>query len=470
MRSTTIRLTKTRQRSIFDFGVCNFHEFALFSTNVETSAEVTSKVRLPLSVPFFYGWVAVTLSFLSTLVGAGIRSAPTVFIHPLEMEFGWSRAAIAFGISINLFLYGLAAPISGWLLDRYGPRYVMLGSLGFMAVGVGLTTVMQEYWHLVFLWGVVIGLAAGGTASVLSATVANRWFVAHRGLVLGILNSANSTGQLIFLPLMMTIIVTVGWRGGSVLLLVVALALMPVVALLMRDDPADVGLVPYGSAQTYDPARPLGSSGESERVPLRHALRSSTFWLLAGSYFVCGGTANGLVGTHLIPHSIDRGIPEVAAAATVGVMGGLNFVGTTLSGWMIDRVSPKKWLALVYALRGLSLFILPFVNDFSGLFVFAVIYGLDWFATVAPTIAITSDTFGKRSVGSIYGWIFLSHQLGAALAATGAGVIRVWLGQYQFAFLMGGLMAMIAACLALSIRTPPQQTRVSPVVTETAGA
>ena len=437
---------------------------------METPAEMTSKARLPLSVPFFYGWVAVSLSFLSTLVGAGIRSAPTVFIHPLEMEFGWSRTAIAFGISVNLLLYGLAAPISGWLLDRFGPRRVMLGSLGFMAVGVGLTTVMQEYWHLVFLWGVVIGLAAGGTASVLSATVANRWFVARRGLVLGILNSANSTGQLIFLPLMMTVIVTVGWRGGSLLLFAVALGIIPLVALWMRDDPADVGLVPYGSAQTYDPAQPLGSSDKSERVPLLHALKSSTFWLLAGSYFVCGGTANGLVGTHLIPHAIDRGIPEVAAAATVGVMGGLNFVGTTLSGWMIDRVAPKKWLALVFALRGLSLFILPFVNDFSGLFVFAVIYGLDWFATVAPVIAITSDTFGKRSVGSIYGWIFLFHQLGAALAATGAGAIRVWTGQYHYAFLTGGVMAMIAACLALSIRTPRQQPQVSPMVSQTVGA
>lgn len=432
---------------------------------------MTSKVRLPLSVPFFYGWVAVTLSFLTTLVGAGIRSAPTVFIHPLEVEFGWSRAAIAFAVSINLFLYGLAAPISGWLLDRFGPRRVMMGSLGLMAVGVGLTTVMREYWHLVFLWGAVIGLAAGGTASVLSATVANRWFVARRGLVLGVLNSANSTGQLIFLPLMMTVIVTVGWRGGSVLLFIAAVGLVPLLALWMRDDPADVGLVPYGSAPADASTGSLRSSLEdSGRVSLLRALRSSTFWLLAGSYFVCGATANGLVGTHLIPHSIDRGIPEVAAAATVGVMGGLNFVGTTLSGWMIDRVAPKKWLALVFALRGLSLFILPFVTDFSGLFLFAVIYGLDWFATVAPVIAITSDTFGKRSVGSIYGWIFLSHQVGAALAATGAGAIRVWMGQYNYAFLLGGAMAMIAACLALSIRSHRPAVGPATAPAEAAGA
>jgi len=403
-------------------------------------------------VPFFYGWVAVALSFLTTLVGAGVRSAPTVFIHPLEVEFGWSRAEIAFAVSINLFLYGLAGPLSGWLLDRVGSRRVMAGSLALMAVGVGLTTLMREYWQLLVLWGIVIGLGAGGTASVLSATVANRWFVARRGVVLGVLNSAGSTGQLIFLPLMMTVIVTVGWRGGSLLLLAVTLAMIPLVALWMRDDPADIGLAPYGSAPAVTARK---SPADVARVPLRSALKTSTFWLLAGSYFVCGATANGLVGTHLIPHAIDRGIPAITAAATVGVMGGLNFVGTTLSGWVIDYVAAKKWLALIYVLRALSLFILPFVTDFSGLFIFAVIYGLDWFATVAPTIAIASDTFGKRSVGIIYGWIFVFHQTGGAVAATAAGAVRVSLGQYHYAFLAGGIMALIAAGLALSIRSRP---------------
>lgn len=421
---------------------------------MRTSVVLTSKDRPPLSVPFFYGWVAVALSFLTTLVGAGIRSAPTVFIHPLETEFAWSRADISVAVSINLFLYGLAAPISGWLIDRVGTRRVMVGSLACLALGVGLTTLMREYWHLLLLWGVIVGLSAGGTASVLSAAVANRWFVSRRGLVLGILNSANSTGQLIFLPLMMTVIVTVGWRGGSLLLLFVALGLLPFVALWMRDDPSDCGLAPYGStAAVVSGGLTSSLSEDSERVPLLCAMKTSTFWLLAASYFVCGGTANGLVGTHLIPHAIDRGIPEIAAAASVGVMGGLNFVGTTLSGWIIDRVSPKKWLALIFVLRGLSLFILPFVTNFSGLFIFAVIYGLDWFATVAPTIAITADTFGKRSVGIIYGWIFVFHQVGGAVAATAAGAVRVTMGQYHYAFLAGGLMAIVAAGLALSIRS-----------------
>lgn len=429
--------------------------------------------RPPLSAAFFYGWVVVALSFLTTLISAGIRAAPTVLIHPLEMEFGWSRAAISSAISINLLLFGVGAPIGGWLLDRFGPRRVILVSLSLLVVGVSGTTVMKEYWQLVFLWGIVVGLSAGGVGSVLSATVANRWFVARRGLVLGILNSASSTGQLIFLPLLMAVIVAAGWRTGSLILVIAAIGLIPLVFLWMRDDPSHLGLEPYGAGKVGAPlagAAPPGVSERSGAVSLSEVFGSSTFWMLAGTFFICGGTANGLIGTHLIPHSIDHGFPQVTAAATVGVMGGLNFVGTVLSGWMIDRVQPRKWLALIFALRGVSLFILPFVTNFSGLFLFAVIYGLDWFATVPPVIAITADTFGKQSVGRVYGWIFLSHQVGAALMASGAGAIRVWLGDYQFAFLAGGSIAMIAAGLALKIPHQRRELQLGAVPTEAARA
>jgi MFS family permease len=244
-------------------------------------------------------------------------------------------------------------------------------------------------------------------------------------------------------------------------LIVVALILLPMIYRWMRDDPSDVGLEPYGAGQptaatSGGVAGLRGARAADASITMREVLGSSTFWLLAGSFFVCGGTANGLIGTHLIPHEIDHGIPQVTAASLVGVMGGLNFVGTVLSGWMIDRVQPRKWLAMVYALRGLSLLMLPFVQDFKGLLIFAVIYGLDWFATVPPTMAITADTFGKQNIGKIYGWIFMSHQIGAAIMASTAGAMRTWLGDYQFAFLSGGVIAMIAAGLALQIK--PQRS------------
>ena len=428
----------------------------------------------PLSVPFFYGWVVLALCFLTTLTSAGVRSSPSVLIHPLEAEFGWSRAAIALVVGMNLLLFGIASPISGWLLDRYGPRKVMLGSLTVLILGVSGTITMNQFWQFFLVWGIIVGIGAGGVGSVLTATVGNRWFVARRGLVLGILGSASSTGQLIFLPLFMATIYYAGWRMGSMVLIVVAIILLPLIYVFMRDDPSEIGLEPYGAGQpgaasSGGMASLRGARSGNASITLREVFGTSTFWLLAGSFFVCGGTANGLIGTHLIPHEIDHGIPQVAAASLVGVMGGLNFVGTVLSGWMIDRVQPRKWLAMVYALRGLSLLILPFVQDFKGLFVFAVIYGLDWFATVPPTMAITADTFGKQNIGKIYGWIFMSHQIGAAIMAWTAGALRTWMGDYQFAFLSGGVIAMIAAGLALQIKPKPQEATSATVAPEAAG-
>jgi MFS family permease len=431
--------------------------------------------RPPLSLPFYYGWFVLGLCFLTTLTSAGVRSSPSVLIHPLEAEFGWSRALIASAISMNLLLFGVASPISGWLIDRYGARIVMLGSMLLLIFGVSGTMAMTEFWEFFLVWGIIVGLGAGGVGSVLTATVGNRWFVARRGLALGILGSASSTGQIIFLPLFMAMITYAGWRMGSMALIIVAIILLPLIYLFMRDDPADVGLEPYGAGQpeaagSGGAASLRGLRSRNASITLREVLRSPTFWLLAGSFFICGGTANGLIGTHLIPHEIDRGIPQIAAASLLGVMGGLNMVGTIFSGWMIDRIQPQKWLALVYALRGVSLLLLPFVHDLSGFFVFAVIYGLDWFATVPPSMAITADTFGKQNVGKVYGWIFMSHQIGAAIMASAAGGLRTWMGDYHFAFLSGGVIAMIAAGLALQIKPKLREAPPSPASPQIASA
>jgi MFS family permease len=435
----------------------------------------SSQKRPPLSLPFHYGWFILVLCFLTTLTSAGVRSSPSVLIHPLEAEFGWSRALIASAVSMNLLLFGIAAPISGWLIDRFGPRKVMMGSLTLLILGVSGTMTMNQFWQFFLVWGVIVGLGAGGVGSVLTATVGNRWFFAKRGLVLGILGSASSAGQIIFLPLFMAMITYAGWRLGSMALIGVALILVPLIYLFMRDDPAEVGLEPYGAgevgvASSGSLAGLRGLRSGKATITLREVVRAPTFWLLAGSFFVCGGTANGLIGTHLIPHEIDLGIPQIAAASILGVMGGLNMVGTIFSGWMIDRVQPQRWLALVYALRGVSLLILPFVQDISGFFVFAVIYGLDWFATVPPSMAITADTFGRENVGKVYGWIFMSHQFGAAIMASSAGALRTWLGDYQFAFLSGGVIAMIAAGLALQIKTKPREATSTPGTPQVASA
>jgi MFS family permease len=431
--------------------------------------------RPPLSLPFYYGWFVLSLCFLTTLTSSGVRSSPSVLIHPLEAEFDWSRTLIASAISMNLLLFGIAAPISGFLIDRFGPRKVMIGSLTLLIAGVSGTMVMTEFWQFFLVWGVVVGLGAGGVGSVLTATVGNRWFVARRGLALGILGSASSTGQIIFLPLFMAMITYAGWRMGSMALIIVALVLLPLIYLFMRDDPSEIGLEPYGAGQ---PGAAISASATSLRgmpaknatITAREVVSHPTFWLLVGSFFVCGGTANGLIGTHLIPHEIEIGIPQIAAASLLGLMGALNMVGTIFSGWMIDRVQPQRWLALVYALRGLSLLLLPFVQGYFGLVIFAVIYGLDWFATVPPSMALTADTFGKQNVGKVYGWIFMSHQIGAAIMASAAGALRTSMGDYQFAFLSGGVIAMIAAGLALQIKPVQRQATATPAEPQPAGA
>lgn len=399
--------------------------------------------------PLFYGWIVIAITFGVVLVTSGVRASPAVYVVPFEQEFGWSRAAIASAVSINLLLYGLAGPISGWLVDRYGPRAVMVGSLSSLALGLAGSLFMKQLWQLQVLWGLVVGLGAGASASVLWATVASRWFILRRGLVLGFLSSANSTGQLIFLPLLMAVIDAFTWRTGTLTMIaIVLLMVMPVLA-WMRNDPSEAGLAPYGAGSAAGAAAAKQEAGPG--VPLRRAVRTPEFWILAGSFFVCGGTANGLIGTHLIPHSIDHGIAPVAAAATYGVMGGMNFIGSMISGWLIDRVDPRKVLSAVYLLRGSSLFFLPFVSDLPGLVVFAVVYGLDWFASVPPTVALTARRFGKQSMGTIYGWIFASHQLGAAFSATMGGMVRDTFGDYSLAFVAGGILGIIGATLALLV-------------------
>lgn len=421
------------------------------------------QARAPISVPFFYGWVVVALSFLACLVAAGIRSAPAVLIHPLEAEFGWNRAAVASAASLNLLLYGLAAPVGGWLIDWYGARRVILGCLVLVAGGVGTVIFVRELWQLILVWGVVIGIATGLTPP-LGASVASRWFVARRGIAVGILSNGNAAGQVLFLPLLMALIVANGWRTALLFMAAFSLLLMPFIALWLRDDPSEVGLEPYGSGKEAGAGegRDAVAPGDAPRVfvsSLSGVLKTPSFWLLSGCFFVCGVTANGLIGTHLIPHAIDSGIPQVTAAAVVGVMGGMSFVGTLISGWLVDRIDPRKVLAAVYALRGSSLFFLPFVTDAGGLLVFAVIYGLDWFASGPATVTIIADIFGKSAVGRVFGLAFVFHQVGGALAAIAGGWVYLYLGEYQYAFIGGGVLGLIAAGLALTIPLKPRRPR-----------
>lgn len=397
----------------------------------------------------YYGWIVVGVTALTVLVAAGVRSAPSVLIHPLEEEFGWARASISIAASIGLFLYGVASPISGGMIDRYGPRRLML--IGILVVGVStlISSAISQLWQLHLLWGFFSGLGTGLAAAVLAATVATRWFVKRRGLVVGLLGASVSAGNLVFVPLLMWLFVSIGWRGGVFVLALIVLALLPLIWFLMRDDPSEIGLRPLGAEPESD--APQVTSKPNPRLVMSYAIRVPEFWLLSGSFFICGATSNGIIGTHLIPHSIDIGIAEVTAATIIGIMGAMNFIGTVTSGWLTDRYDPRKLLAMYYIFRGLSLFLLPFVGGFWGLTIFAIVFGLDYIATVPPTVALTADLFGRRNVGSVYGWIFLAHQGGAGFAAYLGGLARDTFGDYQLAFLLAGALAVVGGLMALRI-------------------
>jgi sugar phosphate permease len=400
-------------------------------------------IRLASRSGLFYGWLVVAVVLLVSMVGTGTRMASGVMVKPLESEFGWDRAEISLALAIGLLANGLGAPFGGRLIDRFGPRLVVLGSLAVTIAATVGTILMHSIVELTWWWGLVAGLSSGALGGTLGAVVANRWFVARRGLVTGLLGGGASAGQLIFIPLLMNLTVTIDWRAALLLMVALLGAMLPIAMFVIRDRPSSVGLEPYGAATAS--AAALASTTRS--TPLGAAIRTGDFWLLAGSFFVCGFTSTGVIGTHFIPHAIEHGFTETVAASTLALIGALNIVGTLSSGYLTDRFNPRWLLAMYYGLRAASLVMLPAISTEAGLWVFALVFGLDYIATVPPTVALTADRFGKASLGTIFGWIFFSHQLGSAIASWGAGVMRVGLGDYTMAFMAAAAVGFIGAAL-----------------------
>ena len=398
---------------------------------------------------FHYAWVIAAVTFVVLIVTAGIRATPGVLMVPLEAEFGWSRAAISAAVAINIALFGLIGPFAASAMNRWGLRRLVLAAIALLAASVAVSTRMQNQWQMTLLWGICVGTGTGVTSMVLAAVVATRWFVERRGVVLGALSAANATGQLIFLPLLARVVEGQGWRAATLIVAGAAVVVFFVVLIFMRDRPQDVGLLPYGEQSASPPA----TAALSPFAALRLAVRSPAFWVLAGTFFVCGASTNGLIGTHLIAACHDHGISEVRSAQLLALMGIFDIVGTTASGWLSDRYSSRHLLFGYYTLRGLSLLYLPYTlqNGAGGLGMFAVFYGLDWIATVPPTVKLTSQAFGRENTGVVYGWIGASHQLGASMAAFGAGAIRTIVGGYEPAFWIAGVLCVLAGLAFLTI-------------------
>ncbi|MBN6057478.1 MFS transporter [Nonomuraea sp. RK-328] len=400
-------------------------------------------------------WFVAAVAFVAILGAAGFRATPGVLINPLQQEFGWTKGTISLAVSVNLVLFGLTAPFAAALMDRFGMRRMVAAAMLLVAAGSGLTVFMTASWHLLLLWGVFVGLGTGSMALVFAATVADRWFVRHRGLVTGMLTAAGATGQLVFLPVLAHLAEGPGWRVASLTVSGSALAVVPFVWWLLRDRPEDVGTTALGAEPDAPRVAPAtGNAALRALSVLRSAARTRPFWLLAGGFAICGASTNGLVGTHFIPAAHDHGMAEPTAAGLLAIVGIFDVAGTIASGWLSDRIDPRVLLGVYYGLRGLSLMVLPSLfaaTTEPSMLIFIVFYGLDWVATVPPTVALCRQAYGADGA-VVFGWVFGSHQVGAAVAAVAAGLTRDHLGAYDLAWYGSGLLCLAATGMSLAIR------------------
>ncbi|MDQ0843432.1 MFS transporter [Streptomyces sp. V1I6] len=420
-----------------------------------TSAGSEQPLRRPPRI--HRAWFVAAVTFVTIIGAAAFASLPGLLIEPLHEDFGWSRGTIGFAVSVNLALYGLTAPFAAALMDRFGIRRVVAVALTVIAIGSALTVTMTAAWQLVLYWGVLVGLGSGSMALAFAATVTNRWFVQRRGLVTGILTAAGASGQLVFLPLLAWLVENHEWEPASITVALSALAVVPFVWLLLRDHPADVGLAAYGAEGFTPKPEPVPGAARRALTVLLRAARTGPFWLLAGTFAICGASTNGLVKTHFVPAAHDHGMPITAAASLLAVIGVFDVVGTIASGWFTDRFDARRLLAVYYALRGVSLLFLPILLGPSvepPMIFFIVFYGLDWVATVPPTIALCREHYGDDSA-IVFGWVLASHQVGAAVVAFAGGVARDVFGSYDVVWYASGALCAAAALMALVIRRKP---------------
>ncbi|WP_433224325.1 MFS transporter [Dactylosporangium sp. CS-047395] len=411
-------------------------------------------------------WLVAAVAFVALVGAAGFRATPGVLIHPLHDEFGWSLGTISLAVSINLLLFGLTAPFAAALMERFGIRRVVAYALLLVSAGSGLTVFMKHSWELIALWGVLVGLGTGSMALAFVATITGRWFVHRRGLITGVLTAGGAAGQLVFLPLLALLTDAHGWRAAALTVAGAALAVVPLVLWRLRDHPSELGVAPYGGEFVE---APVATGGAARRAlgALRLASRKPAFWLLAGGFAICGATTNGLIGTHFIPAAHDHGMTEPTAASLLALIGLFDIAGTIASGWLTDRMDSRVLLGWYYALRGLSLLVLPMLFAATvrpSMLVFILFYGLDWVATVPPTVALCREYFGA-SGPVVFGWVFASHQFGAAIAATATGLLRDRLGNYDLAWYIAGGLSISAAALSLLLfRTRNASTAATPSV------
>lgn len=399
--------------------------------------------------------IVAVITFFTLFATAGFRSAPSVLILPLEQDLGWHRDVISAAVALNVLLYGLTAPFAAALMERFTVRKVVMAALFTVGTGALGTIWMTKSWQFLFLWGVVVGIGTGSMALVFAATVANRWFIKKRGLVVGILTAAAASGQLVFLPGLSKLAIDPGWRASSLVIALGAYVMVPLIYFFLKESPQSINATPFGAESNWQP--PLLAKGNAARNAidsLKAATKVRNFWYLTGSFFVCGLSTSGLIGTHFIPAAHDHGMVTVTAASLLALIGVFDVIGTIFSGYLTDRIDPRKLLFFYYFLRGLSLFLLPsilFSTLHPSTLVFIIFYGLDWVATVPPTVLLCRQVLGADKGPVVYGWVFAAHQVGGSIAALGAAILRVKFGNYASAFYITGLLCVITSYFVLQM-------------------
>lgn len=401
-----------------------------------------------------YAWFVLSASFFIVFLSYGFRMSFGVYLKPMISEFGWDRASISLAASLNVFVYGLLAPFMGKLLDKYGAKMVISLSVIVLGGSVASLSLVKDLFTLYLIFGFLMAFALGGSSIVTNSALITKWFVKKRGLALGLLSSGASLGQLTLVPIITYMILVSGWRfsllvmGGAILVL-----LFPTAFFVLKDEPgrsAEAAL-PGAAVSAPASANPAGVVIGSGSLSLGCACRTMHFWLLAGGYFVCGYTVN-LVSTHLPAFITDIGYSPMMAGNLLALTGALNIVGTITMGTVSDRFGSRIPLGIVYLLRGFSIALLLISRDPISLYIFAMIIGFSWFATNPLVVSICSDNFGTRHIGTIYGTLFLSHQIGGALSSYLGGLIFDIRGNYEIAFGSAVALAMIASFLSFSIK------------------
>ena len=425
--------------------------------------DASDAAQVPASGPF-YGWYVAGALFFAMFLSIGLRQGFGIFVEPWQQEFGVGVATISVAASIGWFVNGSSQVVMGWLIDRVGGRIVVTGAALLLGLSVVLMAAVNSIFVLIVVYGMLMSLAAAGLAGGPPGAVVVRWFRRKRGAAMSLLTSGGSLGGLMLVPFMTYLFLWTDWRrawliGGALVLLLG----VPLLYLVLRDDPADLGLLPDGdTAAAAAAGNSAGSAGPllAQRWP--DAFRSAPMWQLSAAYWVCGVTTAS-ISVHYVRWAATEGITPATAALAFGLLSGINAVGVLLVGPLSDRVPRKTLLGVVYLIRGVAFLLLVILPGPAALWGFAIVGGASWLATVPLTTSLAADVYGIRHLGTLAGLINFAHQLGGALAVYLFGLVFDVHGSYDWAFLAGAATLAGAGVVSLTIRERRYSSRYAGV-------